>query len=605
MAEIINNQSNTVMYPNEDKYYNEWANDRGSNALYPTWLRENYPEVAAARDAVRTPPAIDYNRNGVFESSIKPTFATFEDYQKFLKETYGSSAATIAPAAATEAPAPAPAPEAAPAPERLLSGQSDLTFPNLKIDSQFSAPTPAAPTSVMGMFPEVDAMQRALYQQKQNEAMQAQAMQYASLNPMQQAQYSLYMGGQQLGGAIGGALGGKDPQLQLISMRNAISKQIDMRDPESYFKAATLANQAGDREFAASLVDVGTKIESTMSQVELRKAQAQKARNAQQAQTDSAQKRKTVSDLEQKLATDPTYKPTAEEIASVRWIVANESKSKTQIDPTTGQLYIIEGLNIQDAAPNIANYLKQTGTTVPAPAPAATTEAPVTTAAPTPTGTPVTKGVTAVPTEASKIKAQEEADKKVVKAEELKREAEGFQDGLSAIQVVRGTIKETKALVSKKTTGYGSLLSFLPESDAMTVSDNTQTIKDNIALAKLKELKQQSKTGASGLGALNMKEFDAIQGIIARLNPKSANYANDLQKVDDFFARAESLMAQQGARAEERANKPAAGTTTAPSGAGDKEARIKATVDRAMADSRTKGTREQVESAVRARPEFK
>jgi predicted 2-oxoglutarate/Fe(II)-dependent dioxygenase YbiX len=497
-----------------------------------------------------------------------------------------------------------------PAPTGMFAQTQLSSERPLTIDPRYDAPAPApatlaAPTSIMGMFPEVDAMQRALYQQKQNEAMQAQAMQYARLDPMQQAQYSLYMGGQQLGGAIGGALGGVDPQLQLISMRNAISKQINMRDPESYFKAATLANQAGDREFATSLVDAGTKIESTMSQVELRKAQAQKAKNAQQAQTDSAQKRAAVSDLEQKLATDPTYKPTAQEIASVRWIVANESKNRTQIDPVTGQLYIIEGLNIQDAAPNIANYLKQTGTTVPATTPALTTEAQATTEAPAPAGTPVAKGVTAVPTEASKIKAQEEADKKVVKAEELKREAEGFQDGLSAIQVVRGTIKETKALVSKKTTGYGSLLSFLPESDAMTVSDNTQTIKDNIALAKLKELKQHSKTGASGLGALNMKEFDAIQGIIARLNPKSANYANDLQKVDDFFARAESLMAQQGARAEERANKPVAGTTTAPSGAGDKEARIKATVDRAMADSRTKGTRAQVESAVRARPEFK
>ena len=88
MAEITNNQSNTVMYPNEDKYYNEWANDRDSNALYPTWLRENYPEVAAERAAAKTLPAIDYNRNGVFESGIKPTFATFEDYQKFLKSFF-------------------------------------------------------------------------------------------------------------------------------------------------------------------------------------------------------------------------------------------------------------------------------------------------------------------------------------------------------------------------------------------------------------------------------------------------------------------------------------------------------------------------------------
>ena len=97
---------------------------------------------------------------------------------------------------------------------------------------------PAAPTSVLGMFPEVEAMQRALYQQKQNEAMQAQAMRYASLDPMQQAQYSLYLGGQQLGGAIGGALGAKDPQLQMIGLQQQILRELDPSDPAQNIRVA-------------------------------------------------------------------------------------------------------------------------------------------------------------------------------------------------------------------------------------------------------------------------------------------------------------------------------------------------------------------------------
>jgi hypothetical protein len=56
--------------------------------------------------------------------------------------------------------------------------------------------------------------------------MQAQAMQFARLSPMQQAQYSLYMGGQQLGGAIGSALGGKDPQLQMIGLTQQIAQVL-------------------------------------------------------------------------------------------------------------------------------------------------------------------------------------------------------------------------------------------------------------------------------------------------------------------------------------------------------------------------------------------
>ena len=103
---------------------------------------------------------------------------------------------------------------------------------------QVAMPTPSSSSIVSGMFPEVEAMQRALYQQKQNEAMQAQAMQYARLDPMQQAQYSLYMGGQQLGGAIGGALGGKDPQLQMIGLQQQILKELDPSNPNQQLQIA-------------------------------------------------------------------------------------------------------------------------------------------------------------------------------------------------------------------------------------------------------------------------------------------------------------------------------------------------------------------------------
>ena len=107
-----------------------------------------------------------------------------------------------------------------------------------------SGQQPAQSSIVQGMFPEVDAMQRALYQQKQNEAMQAQAMRYASLDPMQQAQYSLYLGGQQLGGAIGSALGGKDPQLQMISLQSRILSELDPSDPDQNIRIAKKYGQA-------------------------------------------------------------------------------------------------------------------------------------------------------------------------------------------------------------------------------------------------------------------------------------------------------------------------------------------------------------------------
>jgi len=431
--------------------------------------------------------------------------------------------------------------------------------------------TRQSPSIVGGMFsPEISRAQEMDYMLKRQAGMQNEAMAFAQLSPMQQAQFGFYRGGQQLGDALGGALGGQDPQLQRISFRNSIAQQLDMRDPESYFKAATVANQAGDREFANSLVEAGTKIESTMSQVELRKAQAKKAANYQQAQTDSAQKRASIATLEEKLATEPAYKPSAKELANARFILANESKTRTQIDPITGQLYIINGLDVNEAAPNLARYLKSEGTVAPesttapapapepAPAPATTTQPSVaqtppvaTTAQAQPQPVVIAKGVTAVPTEASKLKAEELAKKQKAEAEEKTRAVESFEDQISAIQSLRETISTTKGLISPTTTGYGSFLSLLPATDARTLEGNTQTIKNNVALSKLRELKQQSSTGASGLGALNMKEFDAIQGIIASLDPKSKNYASDLNKVDTFFSRAEELMQKQSGRAKE------------------------------------------------------
>jgi len=138
---------------------------------------------------------------------------------------------------------------------------------------QVAMPAPAlsaaasAPTSVLGMFPEVEAMQRALYQQKQNEAMQAQAMQYASLDPMARAQYSLYLGGQQLGGAIGSALGAKDPQLQMIAQRQQMLSMVDPNKPETYGRAIQFALQTGDRNTALMLND-------EMKNAQARKTQA-------------------------------------------------------------------------------------------------------------------------------------------------------------------------------------------------------------------------------------------------------------------------------------------------------------------------------------------
>jgi hypothetical protein len=91
------------------------------------------------------------------------------------------------------------------------------------------------------------------YQLMQNTAQQQRAAQFASMDPMQQAQYGLFLGGSQLGGAIGRGLGGEDRQLKLISQRQALSQNIDPSNPESILQVAQEASRLGDQPFALSL----------------------------------------------------------------------------------------------------------------------------------------------------------------------------------------------------------------------------------------------------------------------------------------------------------------------------------------------------------------
>ena len=91
------------------------------------------------------------------------------------------------------------------------------------------------------------------YQQAQQARMDAQALQYAKLDPFQQANYAIGRGANMLGGAIGGALGGQDPELQRITMRQQIAGQLNPNDISTFDRGIEMLNQAGDGQGALML----------------------------------------------------------------------------------------------------------------------------------------------------------------------------------------------------------------------------------------------------------------------------------------------------------------------------------------------------------------
>jgi len=106
----------------------------------------------------------------------------------------------------------------------------------------------------------------------------------AQLDPASRGAALTYGGAKGLGTAIGGAMGVEDPQLKMISTRNAITQQIDQTDPESIMKGAQMLAQAGDQQGAMALAQYARQAQGDLALVQQRRA-AEQSSLAQAAKT--------------------------------------------------------------------------------------------------------------------------------------------------------------------------------------------------------------------------------------------------------------------------------------------------------------------------------
>jgi hypothetical protein len=100
--------------------------------------------------------------------------------------------------------------------------------------------------SLFGVTPD-------MYQQQQAQLADARALQFARLTPMEQAQYGISRGAYGLSGALGGAWGAQDPELQRISMRQQIASQLRPNDLSTFDQGIEMMRQAGDGQGALML----------------------------------------------------------------------------------------------------------------------------------------------------------------------------------------------------------------------------------------------------------------------------------------------------------------------------------------------------------------
>ena len=218
-------------------------------------------------------------------------------------------------------------------------------------------------SEILGLFTTPEQ-----YQQNQLAQVRSRAFQEVQLDPFQQAALGARTAGYQFGQAVGGALGGQDPQLQLIARRQQLLGQLDRSDPMSYRRVAKMASDAGDQELAQSVSEAGRKAESELALTQQRTAEkmTSEQRNAL-AYADSVAPRGSIEHNEAfqsrfdqlTLKTDKTNKPFEFEVkeakiqdlkASLRVLENQPTPNREAIQRLKDSIQSIEGVTPEQKA---------------------------------------------------------------------------------------------------------------------------------------------------------------------------------------------------------------------------------------------------------------
>ena len=140
--------------------------------------------------------------------------------------------------------------------------------------------------TLFGVSPERLERERAA-------AADAQALAFAKLDPFERANFAIGRGANMLAGALGGALGGQDPELQRVTMRQQIARQINPNDPATIQQGIVALQQAGDAEGAMLLNSEFQKMQLGQAQIASEKALIEQRGAAARASDAAATRERT------------------------------------------------------------------------------------------------------------------------------------------------------------------------------------------------------------------------------------------------------------------------------------------------------------------------
>ena len=382
-------------------------------------------------------------------------------------------------------------------------------------------------------------------EEMQNALLEQRASKFATLTPDQQLGVMGYKGGANLGRGLAGAFGVdvQDPTIQRATRLRQLASQYNTDTAKGLRDMAAAVRGAGDYESADMLVRRAEEMEKNEAELGYKKAQTTKALAAKEASTVSERNRKTISDAEVKLVEG---KPLSNsELANLRYLIAQETKIKAFQDPETREIIRIEPFDMAQAAPNLFKQL------MAAPEKLAGTETTPSTGQPAaqPSGTFGGGKVTTIPTPAS------------LEREKLAKEAKD----MAISRLGEGLTNINKAMELMNSPSANPWVSAWAEKfplDARALNNVVTSLKSQKTIDLITQMKQATKTGATGFGSVTEKELDLLQSDIVKLDQRSPTFKEDLKRLQTTWTNLQNKI-----KSEQAGGKPVAASSTAPNAA--------------------------------------
>jgi hypothetical protein len=149
---------------------------------------------------------------------------------------------------------------------------------------------------VAGLF----GMTPQMYGEQQRRSALREGIDLAQLTPGQAGAAMTYAGARGLSGAIAGAMGIQDPQLQMITQTNQLMQGLNLRDPQSLVNAAQQASQMGNVPLAMKLIELSDVAQSNLMKMQAQQEVLQARQLSQQAFQPGTPERPQMLDIQER-----------------------------------------------------------------------------------------------------------------------------------------------------------------------------------------------------------------------------------------------------------------------------------------------------------------